>query len=595
MTKKLLSTVLLLLCVGFASAQIDSLGIIGTATPGQWDVDTDMVQDPDSADLWTLTITLTDGVMKFRTNNDWAVNWGATSFPLGTGEQDGPDIPIVGGEYLIEFNSATGEYYLENLDSNIGLIGSSAPFEWGRDVNMIPDTAGDANKFFITLDLVMGAAKFRQDDDWPVNWGAGDFPEGVGVQDGADIPIPRDGNYTVMFDSASGEYSFLENLSFTEVGIFGDATPNGWDSVTAMIQNPNDANLWSLSLELMDGGLQFIGNGEVIWGADGFPTDTAMVDGDTIPIPAGNWLIDFSTETGIYTFTLIQIFSTVGIIGDATPGGWDVDTDLIRSETDSSQWSLRLELVEGEAKFRAEDDWPINWGAGDFPSGKAIRDGANIPVPAGEYIVDFNSISGEYNFQLLVVYDTVGLIGTGTPFGNWDDDVLMEKDPENENRWTLTEVELTQDGEIKFRVDLDWGTNWGSADWPAGVGTQDGDNIVVATGGTYGVVLNSITGEYAFGDPLTTSNKELLDPSAIKVYPNPARDILNVDVSAIPLTDKFEVNVFDMKGSQVLSKTYSPTQQIQLDATQLPNGIYTLQIRSGKYLVGKKIMVAAPR
>ena len=45
-------------------------------------------------------------------------------------------------------------------------------------------------------------------------------------------------------------------------------------------------------------------------------------------------------------------FTTVGIIGTATPGGWDNDTDMVKSDTNDNVWILDIALLDGEAKFR---------------------------------------------------------------------------------------------------------------------------------------------------------------------------------------------------------------------------------------------------
>jgi hypothetical protein len=91
-------------------APAGSIGIIGDSTPGGWDSDTDLTQDATNPFLWTGTFTLTDGEAKFRQDNDWGTNWGATAFPSGSGTQDGPNIPITAGEYDVTFNSCTGAY-----------------------------------------------------------------------------------------------------------------------------------------------------------------------------------------------------------------------------------------------------------------------------------------------------------------------------------------------------------------------------------------------------------------------------------------------------------------------------------------------------
>lgn len=574
-----------------AQDTIMTVGIIGTATPNGWDdPDIDMVQDPDSAHFWTLDTMLLDGVVKFRANDAWDLAWGSTDSPLGFGDPTpgSPDIPVVGGNYHIFFNSNTGFYYFEAI-SPIGIIGDATYFGWDRDMNMHPDTA-DPNAFFLELDLTAGNAKFRANDDWDINWGATDFPSGVGVQNGPDIPVPRAGRFFVTLDTASGAYNFAL-LSFDSVAIRGSATPGG-DEPTAMTPDSDDPNGWSLGVTLGDGTVQFMGfsgGDTVVWGGVDFPSGTAAIDGGGIPVPAEKYLIEFDSKTLEYSFTVVPIYETMGIIGDATPNGWnDPDTDMERSAADSSQWTLRIELTDGFAKFRANDSWDVNWGAGDFPSGTAVRDGADIPITAGEYRVDFNSFTGAYMFTEVIVFDTVGLIGEATPFGDWDNDVLMDKSPDDENFWTITEITLSE-GPVKFRANADWTVNWGAEDFPTGVGTQDGPNIPV-TAGTYGVSINTATGEYAFGDP-GSATREVLNPSVILAYPNPVSAILNVDISALTLRGDVELNVYDMSGRLLMSQKQVAREQMQIDVSDVPAGSYTLQILHEDYIIGKRFAI----
>jgi hypothetical protein len=52
---------------------------------------------------------------------------------------------------------------------------------------------------------------------------------------------------------------------------------------------------------------------------------------------------------------------------------------------------------------------------------------------------------------------------------------------------------------VKFRANHDWGTNWGSKAFPSGNGVNNGDNIPIATGNTFFVWFNDVSGEYYFG------------------------------------------------------------------------------------------------
>jgi len=104
------------------------------------------------------------------------------------------------------------------------------------------------------------------------------------------------------------------------------------------------------------------------------------------------------TSTAETNFEVVGDIS-IGLIGDSTPGGWDMDTDMTRSEEDFDMWSVEIDLNDGAAKFRQNDDWGVNWGDLAFPSGTGTQDGSNIPIASGTYIVTFNSATGEYNFD----------------------------------------------------------------------------------------------------------------------------------------------------------------------------------------------------
>jgi hypothetical protein len=585
MKLRLLFTALMCAILLAGYSQITSVGLIGTSTPGGWDTDTDMIQDGTDADVWTLSITLTEGVAKFRADDDWAVNWGAEDFPAGIGTQGGPDIPIFAGDYEITFNSATGEYNFA-VSSPIGIIGDATPGGWDNDTNMYKDTT--EHGYFVILDLVEGGAKFRKDDDWAVNWGSLDFPVGTGTQDGDNIPVSPAGTYHITLDTMSGAYTFTQIITFESISLNGTATS---DLDAELVQDSGDPNVWSANLEFVDGTARFRGNNDwaINWGSADFPTGTGVQDGEEIPIGAGLYKVTFNTESGEYSFLPVTYYTTIGLIGDATPGGWDADTDMELDAGSQEEWTIRMEFTTGEAKFRADNDWAANWGSGDFPTGIAAPDGANIPVPEGEYLVKFNTTTLEYSFTEIIVFETVGIIGTGSPTAGWDDDTDMIKDTEDEHHWFMTSVDLF-DGEIKFRAEDDWAVNWGLDSWPAGIGEQDGPNIL-SVAGTYGVTLYSNTGEYAFGAPVSTK-EELLNPADVDVFPNPVGELLNVDLSKLQLGGDITLTVLDINGRKIMTNTMSASSSIQLDVAGLQNGNYILQINSSDYIIGKRFTVA---
>jgi hypothetical protein len=353
-------------------------------------------------------------------------------------------------------------------------------------------------------------------------------------------------------------------------------------------------------MDLTDGEAKFRADDDwaANWGSLDFPIGVGTMGGDNIPVTAGFYNIQFNSETGEYSFTEIGNYASVGIIGDATPGGWDMDTDLTQDVDDPSIWRAALELTDGEAKFRADDDWAVNWGGSEFPIGVATQDGANIPVVAGEYNITFNTQTGEYNFEVFVVFDAVSLVGEAGPFGEWpgtDDmgakDTYLEADPTDDQLWTGSSISLTdaaEGGGVKFRANTDWAVNWGAEEFPAGTGTQDGSNILCVAG-TYNVAFNSETGEYLFSDPNGT--EEILPPSAVSVYPNPAYQNLTIDLEALNVSGQAMLTVFDMQGRVISKTSVNVSNSLTIDVSELNTGNYLLNISNGEFTVGKRFSV----
>jgi hypothetical protein len=98
------------------------------------------------------------------------------------------------------------------------------------------------------------------------------------------------------------------------------------------------------------------------------------------------------------------VYQTVSIIGSATAAGWGADTPMrLVMASDPHNWTVVLPLTAGpgnsEVKFRANNDWSVNWGATAFPTGTGTANGPNVIIPAaGIYTVQFNDVSGTYRF-----------------------------------------------------------------------------------------------------------------------------------------------------------------------------------------------------
>jgi hypothetical protein len=150
-------------------------------------------------------------------------------------------------------------------------------------------------------------------------------------------------------------------------------------------------------------------------------------------------------------------------------------------------------------------NWDAAWGCtvdGDnSPSGALINSGGQaISAPSAElytFTIDMNTMT--YTWTKLAdqapqEYEFISLIGE---FNGWGGDFdLKQVTPHN---WYGVFTQEA-DGQLKFRANHDWATNWGfgnDKDWNVAdgfnkIGTNGGGNIWVPAG-TYAVYLNDIT------------------------------------------------------------------------------------------------------
>lgn len=290
----------------------------------------------------------------------------------------------------------------------VGIIGDATKGGWDNDTDLrLADAAKvDKETWTATVYLEGGKkVKFRASDSWDTNWGAAAFPDGTGTPGGADIPVTNSGYYKVTFNSETGAYTFtaLTTPTFATIGIIGNGTPGGWDNDTDLTKDPGDAHVWTGTVTLTDGEAKFRADNDWAnnWGAATYPSGFAIGNGPNIPVKAGTYFVRLNDATGEYAIMPANRstpYAKLGIIGDATSGGWDADTDLTVNSSNPFLWSKIVTVTDGESKFRADDGWDVNWGASDFPGGISSAGGPNIPTKGGTYFVTFHTGTGEYYF-----------------------------------------------------------------------------------------------------------------------------------------------------------------------------------------------------
>lgn len=111
-------------------------------------------------------------------------------------------------------------------------------------------------------------------------------------------------------------------------------------------------------------------------------------------------------ETGYYklnvnlnNFTYTMVKTDWGVIGSATAGGWDYDQNMTYDK-EAGLWTAMLDLNAGEIKFRANDDWGLNYGD-NGADGILEEGGANIAIPsAGTYVITMKLGKPDYTYTI---------------------------------------------------------------------------------------------------------------------------------------------------------------------------------------------------
>lgn len=119
-------------------------------------------------------------------------------------------------------------------------------------------------------------------------------------------------------------------------------------------------------------------------------------NGANISVPgAGYYKLDVNLNDLKYSIVKTKF----GVIGSSTPGGWDNDTDMTYNPQ-TGAWEVIIDLVPGEIKFRANDDWAINYGDN---AGDALLQagGNNIKIAqGGTYLIEVFLAKPDYTYSL---------------------------------------------------------------------------------------------------------------------------------------------------------------------------------------------------
>lgn len=228
------------------------------------------------------------------------------------------------------------------------------------------------------------------------------------------------------------------------------------------------------------------------------PTYVALKDADPAPwfligtcIADGAWTIDGPLGKSTYPMGIVsgEKYNANTGAGNFTWSGYLTDGGfkIISNTPSSSNWS-------------ETDQWGMSDGAFVFNDGGS----GNIVVEAnGYYTVSLNTENGSDPVITKMeaepkVYESLAAAGD---FNGWNttDDLLTPISTaaclEGHNHMWSFEIEGPTT--LKILTPGEWSTNWGSSDFPIGVGTNGGANIPVAEG-KWLFIFNDIDGCYYF-------------------------------------------------------------------------------------------------
>ncbi|MDP2336027.1 MAG: SusF/SusE family outer membrane protein [Bacteroidota bacterium] len=239
-------------------------------------------------------------------------------------------------------------------------------------------TASDKLEGYVYMTNASNNWKFASQPNWNgPNYGDDNQSGKLDPNAANNIASPK-GYYKLNADATKMTYTAVA----TVWGVIGDATPGGWGDETALTYNPASAT-WNGGVHFTAAQFKFRANHNWDFNYGSSSKDANLNGGgDNIPVSLeSDYAITLDlSHPNAYTYSA----NRWGLIGDATPGGWDTDTNLTWDAT-NKVFKVTLNLTAAKFKFRANDAWDINLG-GDINA--LTQGGADIAVAAaGNYTI----------------------------------------------------------------------------------------------------------------------------------------------------------------------------------------------------------------
>lgn len=380
------------------AANNDEMYIAGSFNGWSWD-SLELVSDY----TWEVkNIEMDGGEWKFKNTKDWTdADWGDSDcngvMEVTTGGGANTNCGY-SGLVNVRFNDETLQYTIEpavTIETNLSslfLLGSFNDFQ------------GTAYEFTSSEDHIWVLDEIELKSGYSFRFSEGAFggtsfgdnePDSIADMSAPNIVLGNDfpdAIYSVTFNDETLEYAFtfVRNLFPSELYLVGGSTVAGWDPASAVQFVSTGEGYFEMYayLTVAGDGFKFLQERDWAgdWGADGANEGSLLQEGENnLTVPEdGFYRINVNFIEGTWAVTA----SSWGLIGDATPGGWDADTDMTLSAAEKGNytWMMDVTLTDGEVKFRENDGWDVNFGDSGA-DGSLEYGGDNIVVSAGSYTV----------------------------------------------------------------------------------------------------------------------------------------------------------------------------------------------------------------
>ena len=422
---------------------------------------------------------------------------------MSTVETDSGD--LIRTSEVVTISATPYETILPPILYVVGAGAADAGWNWNNPIELKLQGKVYSGNIRLTPD---GGGNFRFFTDSSLEWASPSYNypyyEVRGYTIDPNLVNANDGDSNFQFIGTEGEYSIkidTQNRTITlgppitsvyqlsTWGIVGDAA-NNWSSngeADIPFYTSNQSNVFVAYATLLDGNIKFRENND--WGnnfGDNENDGTLESGGSDIPVTAGTYKITLNLNDNTYTKELYS-WGIVGSVwnnwGNPVDGVVTPDAQFHYDYT-TDTFKVGVKLATGAMKFRFNNDWGLNYGGS---GGTLVEGGSDIAVSEGFYMVTIDINNLTYDISPANLF---GIVGSGyNNWGNPDGDgkvipdfILTQVQPDV---WIAEGVELL-DGAIKFRINEDWGTNYGGSD---GNLVEGGSDITV-TVGTYRITLD---------------------------------------------------------------------------------------------------------